>query len=53
MIGDRVEQRPASGLALQQRVDVEERFRLLPAGGKLDPGNTQVTGTGQRLVESR
>ena len=53
MVGDRVEQRPASGLALQQRVDVEERFRILPAGRKLDPGDTQVTGTRKRLVERR
>ena len=32
MVGNRVEQRPALGLALQQRVDIEERIGILPAG---------------------
>src|SRR5215207_1327275 len=43
----------APGLALQQRIDVEESFRVLPAGRKLDLGDTQVTGTRQRFVERR
>src|SRR5215211_4152029 len=53
MVGDRSEQRPATGLTLQQRVGIEERFGSLPPGGKLDPGNTQVTGMGKRLGQSR
>src|SRR5215210_7273975 len=53
MVGDRVEQCPAPGLALQERVDIEERFGILSPGRKLDPGYAEVTGTGKRLGKSR
>src|SRR5918995_3100389 len=43
----------APGLALQQRIDVEKWLGFLPAGRKLDLGDTQVKSTRQCFVERR